>query len=247
MENTERLVNILEKLSKNPQASFQECEEDFISHADFGEMAIAQQTMLKNGVEAEELLAVWRAYKHILPDQVSCLRKEIDENHVLRKVLAEHEMMLCFIADLEDVTKDINVLETGSSLTHEIRRIGHISSHLVYSEQHREREEELIFPELRSRGYTEVLQILSKQHWEISRANYKLHGLIWKVDEIEFDEFKRKLNELVGFVVPAMRLHLFIEGNVVFPLAVAVIKSKRVWDRMKTVADEIGYCGYDGK
>src|SRR6056297_2961399 len=120
MEDTERLVNILLKLSKNPKAAFARDDREAIDNAKLGDIALAQQSMLKNGVSAEELWALWHKYKDILPDQESKLRSELPDNHVLRKVMAEHEMMLCFIAELEEVSRDIGGLESGSSLTHEI-------------------------------------------------------------------------------------------------------------------------------
>jgi len=72
-------------------------------------------------------------------------------------------------------------------------------------------------------------------------------SLVSRVDKVSFDSFKKKLNELVCYIVPLIREHIFIEGNVIFPLALDVIEDKQVWDRIKDVCDQIGYCGYDGK
>ena len=65
------------------------------------------------------------------------------------------------------------------------------------------------------------------------------------VDTIPFDEFKLQLQQLTDYVVPAMRRHIFIENNLILPLAIELIDDTGVWDHIKRVCDEIGYCGYD--
>ncbi len=248
MEKVSKLTEILLRLNNDHQAvKLVPKERMFLAEADFMEVALAQLNVLAAGVAAFELWRMWSQNRKILPDQCAKLKAELPANHVLQKVLAEHEMILCFISDLEETNDDIQALTSASSFTQECRRLAHIAGHLMAAEQHREREEEVIYPQLRQFGYADMLDIIGKQHWEISRYNYRLKGLAWKIDEMDFDEFKRNLSQIVNRLVPAMRMHVFMEDNILFPLALEVIKDKQAWTRMKQACDQIGYCGYDGK
>jgi len=248
MERIAELTNILMRLNsrKNTRELGPENRE-LLSGANCREMAIAQQNVLSTGLSEDDLWRLWSRNRSILPDQISKLRSELSENHVLHLVLAEHEMVLCFVADLDEVNGKIQQLSFASSTNHEVRKLGHIAEHLVFSEQHHQREEEIIFPEIKKRGHSGPLAIVDNQHKKISRLVLELESLVSRVDKVSFDSFKKKLNELVCYIVPLIREHIFIEGNVIFPLALDVIEDKQVWDRIKDVCDQIGYCGYDGQ
>ncbi len=247
MRNIQRLADILVNLNtRQTQKDFARADKCFLAEADCTEMAFAQQKVLSDGMGADQLWKTWDRNRKILPDQVAKLRAKLPQEHILQRVLAEHDMMLCFILDLSEINAKIQQLDEASSSTQEIRNLAHIVGHLVASQQHREREEEVIFPELRRRGYKSLLQAVAVQHMELDRAHYKLNSLVWKIDTINFVSFQNRLNQLTEFLVPTIRMHFFIEGNIIFPLALAVITDEKIWERMKDICRQIGYCGYDG-
>jgi len=157
MERIAELTNILMRLNsrKNTRELGPENRE-LLSGANCREMAIAQQNVLSTGLSEDDLWRLWSRNRSILPDQISKLRSELSENHVLHLVLAEHEMVLCFVADLDEVNGKIQQLSFASSTNHEVRKLGHIAEHLVFSEQHHQREEEIIFPEIKKRGHSNL-------------------------------------------------------------------------------------------
>ena len=244
MEKVDRLTRILLQLNKDLNAgSFSQSQRDFLAAARCTEIAMAQQNVLATGVGTSQLWQMWRRNSEFLPDQAAKLRAELPANHVLRTVLAEHELTLCFIADLADVNARLQKLFQASSKTMEVRKLAHIAEHLVSSEQHRQREDEIIFPELISRGFNGPFKLIKRQHRHISKRRYRLKRLVWQIDRMNFDEFKYQLAELVDFLVPTIRMHIFIESNVIFPLALEIIDDQRVWNRIKDICDQIGYCG----
>jgi len=244
----DRLTELLVNLDRNAdRTAFSENDIGFLARAASVEIAIAQQNVLAAGLGASELWRLWCRNSDILPDQSAKLKRELPPNHILQKVLAEHDMVLCFISDLDDINGRIQGLTYASSTTDEIRRLAHIARHLISSEQHREREEEIIFPELVKRGYSGLLGVVTEQHGKISRRHHRLNELVYSVDSINFDDFKSRLDELVGYLIPAMRIHIFIETNIVFPLAIELVKQDRTWRRIKEVSEQIGYCGYDAE
>jgi len=248
MKDIERLTNILLSLNNrvNPK-DFDEADRGFLAAISCKDIALAQQNLLATGLAPDQLWRIWTQNNRILPDPAAKLRAELPANHILQRVLAEHEMILCFIADLDEVTNKIHNMGFASSTNSDIRKLAHIATHLLYSEQHHEREEQIIFPQLRKKGYHRLLKVINDQHRQISQKYSELKDLVWLIDSINFDDFKSQLQELVAYLVIALRIHIFVEANIVFPLALEVINDSRIWQKMKETCDQIGYCGYDAR
>ena len=165
MKDIERLTNILLSLNNriNPP-DFDESDRGFLATVSCKDIALAQQNLLATGLAPDQLWRIWTQNNRILPDPAAKLRAELPENHILQRVLAEHEMILCFVADLDEVANEINNLQFASSTNTHIRKLAHIAVHLLYSEQHHEREEHIIFPQLRKKGYHRLLKVINDQH-----------------------------------------------------------------------------------
>ncbi|MHC4637672.1 MAG: hypothetical protein ACYTBV_09255, partial [Planctomycetota bacterium] len=137
MDKIKKLTNILLRLNDGTEFySFGHNDTEFLSDLSSRDIAIAQQNVLASGVAASELWKIWDRNRNILPDQAAKLRTELSANHVLQKALAEHAMLICFIADLDDVNNRIQRLKYASSTTSEIRLLAHIVEHLIHAEQH---------------------------------------------------------------------------------------------------------------
>lgn len=245
MEKVNELANIILNLCGGRNSSaISKQKRALLASADCREIAHAQEKVLQAGLDIDELFVMWETNKNLLPDQVEKLRRELPANHIIQRILAEHDMIMCFIADLEDVNNEIQMLDYASSSSSEIRRFEHIASHLAAASQHPEREDNVIFPELRRRGFPGPSEIISLQHNQLSARISELKQLAWLIDSIPFDEFKLQLKYLGGYIVPAMRRHIFIENNLVLPLAIELIDDEKAWKNIKQVCDEIGYCGY---
>ena len=242
------LANIILKLSSaSDYPALSKTKKDLLDSADCREIAHAQERVLEAGLDVDELFILWEQNKRLLPDQVAKLRSELPDNHIIQRILAEHDMILCFIADLEDINIGIQQLDTAASVNAQIRKLEHISSHLGTAVQHPEREDQIIFPELKRRGFPGPSEIISLQHNQLGVRISELGQLVWLIESIPFDEFKLQLQHLTDYIVPAMRRHIFIENNLILPLAIELIDDSSVWSRMKYLCDEIGYCGYDSR
>lgn len=246
-ENISKFSKLLLQLVKQERTPEDFSKDDicFLCCLSSRDIAFAQLKLISEGTSMSRLWETWRRYGNKLPDVKSKLHKELPENHILCTTITEHQMLLCFMADLVDANNEIQLLKTANSSTAEIRKLAHIASHLASAEQHREREEQVIYPEIAKKGYSGLLKIIDTQHLKINNMHFELNDLVWKIDELDFEEFKQKLNDIASSLTPKMRFHIFIEGNIVFPLALEVIPDSKEWKRMKLVCDDIGYCGYD--
>jgi len=246
MDREVELANIIFSLGgKHRSSSITDKTRELLATADSREVAHAQQKALEAGMDLDELFDVWQQNKRFLPNLEGKMRLELPDNHILQRILSEHDMILCFIADLEDVNIAIQNLHTASSSNSDIRKLEHISRHLGTAAQHPEREDQVIFPELQRRGFPCPSEVISLQHHQLGVRIEELQQLVWSVDQMDFSIFKSQLQQLVDYVVPVMRRHIFIENNLVLPLALELIDDNTTWARMKQVCDDIGYCGYD--
>ena len=242
MDKIAKLTTIIQNLQVHArQINIPAADRLFINSLSFVEIAESLQELMEGGVGIDRLWLLWQRNKKILPDQTAKMRAELEDNHILVRILAEHELLLCFLADLEQVNDDIQELGFASSYTQQIRQLELIIGHIARQAQHSEREEDIIFPELQRRGHGDVLKILNSQHIELRYASENVRELAWNIDRIGFDEFKSKIDEAVHFIVPTMHIHIFVETNVIFPLALEVIHNDNVWKRLKVVCDMIGY------
>jgi len=246
MDRETELANIILSMgSKLPHQPIGKRTKELLAMADSREVAHAQQRVLEAGMDLDDLFVTWQENRRILPDVEATMRRELPDNHLLQRILAEHAMILCFVADLEEVNTGIQQLQFASSCTSEIRKLEHIVSHLSKAAQHPEREDNVIFPELTRRGFPGPSEVISLQHQQLGVNVEELQQLVWAVDQVAFDAFKSRVQQLVEYIVPVMRRHIFIENNLVLPLALEVIEDPACWAHIKDVCDSIGYCGYD--
>ncbi len=248
MEKINKITNLLTKMKAyEGPVSISNNDRNLLAFTPPSEYAVAQHNMLTSGVTANQLWKLWKENPNILPDLASRLKNELPPAHILRYVMAEHEMFLCFIAELEDINKKIQNLVFATSATEEIRHLGHISNHLAACDQHREREDEVIYDQLQRMGYTGLMNIIYEQHKEIDDLCNQLNILVWRIDHINFDHFKTQLYDFVKTMVPLIGLHIFIENNILFPIALSIINDPQIWEKIKNTCSQIGYCSFDKK
>ena len=171
------------------------------------------------------------------------LRERLNERHVLKKVLAEHDMLKCFISDLEEVALKIGQAPFLSDTSGEIRRLEHVAEHVNAMEEHIDRENDVIFPALRSQGWDSLCRSVENDHVQIRAGIKDLVLLVDSFGEISFGVFKGRLMSIVKTLCPILKEHLFYEDHILYPVAVAMIDNQVFWDKMHEICDEIDYCG----
>ena len=168
---------------------------------------------------------------------------KLPDDHILRKIIAEHELTRCFLADLNNTTKDIQCLDSLTDVNSEFRNLANILGHLRVMKEHIEREEDVIFPYLRKLGWEGLCRAAQTEHAAIRTDIDNLVVLITSFNEIRFADFKGWLITIVQRLSPIMLEHLSYEENLLWPISLVVIDDLKVWDSIKALCDEIGYCG----
>jgi uncharacterized protein len=247
MSKVEQLTRIFKRLDagENPEKVRHE-EHKFLSTVGPHEVALAEQSLLRDGVPIDEVRTRCLTHISLLPDQVSRLRAKLPANHIVRIILAEHEMMLCFLADLEELDGEIQQLSSCSPTSVEMRKLAHIVAHLAVAGDHEYREAEVVFPELERYGYFGPQEIVKVDHTGLDSCKRELIQLIQsKPETMPFAKFKLHLQTAVKYLVPMMRQEILAEDNLLYPVAIEVITNHGVWDRIKASCEQIGYCGFE--
>lgn len=162
-------------------------------------------------------------------------QRPIEPDHPIGILMAEHEVILGKLDELENIVKQAEIGEG------ELERLRDVAHHLLDAESHHKREEEVLFPELEARGVTGPPMIMRTEHEELRAKKHELHELIGAYAELRPEEFKAKLTDVGSFLVGHLRDHIFKEDRILYPTAMAVIEDGR-WSEIKARFDRIGYC-----
>ena len=242
----EELTGFLIKLSEGKDRS-ELCKQadrliDSVSPLDF---ARAEHNLMQNGVSPRRIQQLSTSFimMGLAEKEKSDLRLRLPDYHILRKVMAEHEMLRCFLADLEDVAERIYHISHLSPTSGELMQLSHIAEHLNSLEEHIGREDDVLFPALKERGWKSLFCRIESEHTYIQMAVDDLLKLIMVFEKMPFSNFKTKLMSTVRYLCPLLREHLFHEDRVLFPLAVSTMDDEKLWQRLRHICNEIGYCG----
>ncbi len=243
MEKTEQLTGILKRLNAREDPDQVKAETmEFLTTVSPDELAIAEQNLLDAGLSVEDLHGLCPLHLEVLGGQLEQMRARLPKGHVVSTLVHEHDAILGFLDTLQQVNEDIQQMPEYPGQTWEFHQLAHVAEHLVETERHHQREEDVLFPELEKRGMYGPPMVMREEHRQLRLRKHQLKRLVETVDQQEFDIFKRRLNELAGFIVPTLREHIYKENNILYPAALQVIDDNRIWQKLKDECDSIGDC-----
>jgi uncharacterized protein len=243
MDKISTLTRILERLDSGEDPTKLKAEAQMFLHTiEPRDLAVAEQTLVENGLDPTELQKLCPLHMELLDDQASKLKALLPAEHVITMLLCEHETILCFLDDLDFVNQSIQKMKSYNPERPEFRRLAHIAEQLLAAEPHHLREEEILFPELEKRGIFGPPMVMRDEHIQLRPYEQKLFELAKTISRMKFEDFTAKLDELVQFIVPMLREHIFKENNILYPTALEVIDDEEIWSRLKGDCDRIGYC-----
>ena len=244
--NAKQITRLLERIGKgeNPKKLRKEATK-LMNDVRPSDIARAEQNLIESGVPVQLAHNLSSAFMlmGIVEDQFLNLKAKLSDNHIIKKVIAEHDLTRCYLADLQDVTSEILKMETLTDVNLQFRKLTHIIEHLDAMAEHIEREEDVIFPLLQKHGWNALCRASQSDHVYIRIAISDLVKLIARFKESKSDEFKNRLKSITRYLCPRLKDHLFHEENVLYPIALELIKDKKTWNNLKNVCEEIGYCG----
>jgi DUF438 domain-containing protein len=242
----EELTGFLMKLNKGrSNEDLQKEASRLLSSIGPSDFTNAQRRLARNGLPVKRIQQLCETFIRmgVLEPSETDLRTRLPAGHILRKIMAEHEMTQCFIADLEEIAAQIRIKDTMSATSSEFMRLAHIVEHLNALAEHTDREDDVLFPVLREQGWDTLFTHIEHEHTYIHMSINDLVKLITAFEKMPFSHFKTRLMATVNYLCPLLRDHLIREDRAMFPLAVSMIRDAKVWDKLRQVCNEIDYCG----
>ena len=175
--------------------------------------------------------------------QLSGPKEKSQASHILQRVSAEHALFRCLAAELHEVAENLRASEYLSNTAAEYRQLAHAVSHLCAMKEHFEREDDVILPYLKRTGWDSLCTIAARDHMQLKAQIDCLTSLVSESQTLSPEDLQAALADCVESFCSCLLEHLSFEDGLLWPVALAVIDNPAVWQGMKTVCEEIGYCG----
>src|SRR4030042_89347 len=232
MEKARKLADILGGVRDGQDpAKIREESRQLLSTLRLSDISKAHKYLLGSGISLEQLRTLVYAFASILGDQFALLRANLSPNHPIRRVIAEHEMVECFLADLSEANLELQETESLTELSSEFRNLAHIAGHLQALDVHDQREDDLIFPVLEKYPCRTICAVLQRAHGRIKNMVGNLTMTVNNFKHFEPEQFKIQVNAISCALVPIVREHIFQEDNILYPVALDIITDDNVWRR----------------
>ncbi len=237
-----KLKKILQRSETEKPEDIKEEAKDFLQSVDTNELIEAEQEMIEEGVDPAALGHLCAAHLEVMADDLDKMKAEIPDNHPIAVLVAEHDEILKFLAELEQLNQKIALAKSAEQLPKKFfGQLEHLAHHLVAAEKHHQREEEILFPQLEKYGVYGPPQIMAMEHTTLRALKRELNEMTENEMVKNFNQFKSKFSSLAGELVQNLRDHIFKENNILYPAALKVIP-KAKWRKIGVDADKIGYC-----
>lgn len=240
------IAGLLERINRgeNPRLLGKEASQ-LLENVGPEDTAAAEQNLIEDGYSARiaHQLSAVLVFVGLHESVARSSEGRLPDNHIIRRVMIEHDLFRSFLGDLHNIVEEIVSLESLTDVSSEFRRLVRIVGHLNAIKEHIEREEDVIFPYLRKHCWTELSQTAHSEHINIIIYIDNLVALVTSFNNIQYKDFETVLIKIVGRLSPIMLDHFSGEDEFLWPISLAAIDDPKVWERIKALCDEIGYCG----
>jgi DUF438 domain-containing protein len=163
------------------------------------------------------------------------------EGHPVYILMKEHELMLDFSERLVAIAGALTGARDQWITSPHKEEIGHLVDHLLESESHYVREENVLFPIIEKHGISGPTRMMWTEHDDIRTLKKELSSIISKSDTTAFDEFVHSLYETASGLADLLASHFNKENSILFPAALRVVTQPE-WADIRRQFDELGYC-----
>jgi len=244
----EKLTQVLQKLNQEGVTEALRKEAlDIVSNISPVELSIAEQNLIEKGMKPQDLRHLCDIHMEVLKDELDKIKTKIEPGHVVYTLIAEHDKILEFLTQLEEINSKIQKTENYANSLQEIEELKTVILNILDAENHHQREEKVLFTEMENREITGPTRIMRMEHDDLKIRKEFLKKLSGDASQLDFNEFKEKVDESAKYIIFNMRDHIFKENYILYPTAIESIQGKEIWNDMKRRCDEIGYCDFTPK
>lgn len=240
----EQLKEILERLnSGEATAQVRNEARELLENISPKELSEAEQELINEGLPETELRHLCTAHIEVMAEELKALKLELEKDHPLYTLIAEHDEILNILDKLDKVNYLIQGSKEYHGNNHVYKELKELGQLLLETEKHHEREEEALFPEVEKTGVTGPTRIMRMEHDDLWPRKERINELAQNVEKLNFNQFKKELKENAEYLIMTLRDHIFKENNILYPTANQVIDTNE-WGKIKEKCDQIGYCSF---
>ena len=244
-KKVEKLTEVLQKLNQEGVTEALRKEAlDIVSNITPIELSIAEQNLIEKGMDPKDLRHLCDIHMEVLKGELDKIKTKIQPGHVVHTFIAEHDKILEFLTQLEEINFRIQKLENYDSSLEEFGELKTVVNNILDAENHHQREEQVLFTEMEDRKITGPTRIMRMEHEDLRAKKKFLIQTAETASLSDFNEFKEKVDETAKYIIFNLRDHIFKENYILYPTAIEAITEKETWQDMKRRCDEIGYCGF---
>ncbi|MBV7274942.1 DUF438 domain-containing protein [Clostridium sp. PL3] len=245
MDKIDRLVNLLKRLNSEEITESLKSEAlKMVSSVDPLELSLAEQKLIEDGTKPEDLRHLCDIHMEVLKSELDKLKLKLSPNHVLTTLIEEHDEILKLLSLLEELNAKIQTISKYDKNIIEFNNLLKTIDSIIDAENHHKREEDVLFPELESRGVTGPTRIMRMEHDMLRNKKHEIRNLIFKIEAMDFNQFKTSLDEAVKYLVFNLRDHIYKENHILYPSSIETLTDSTLWNQMKEECDKIGYCSF---
>lgn len=171
-------------------------------------------------------------------------KNKLPKDHVLYTMIIEHEIILETVNAIENSNFNIQKSSSYEEAEIEIINVKEQINKIINAEPHHQREEQVLFIELESKGVMGPPKFMRWEHNELRELKHDIKSFVESEDRSDFDAFKKNVNFAVSELVHMLREHIFKENHVLYPVSLSQINDSSKWNEMKKKCDDIGYCTF---
>ena len=244
----EKLTEVLQRLNQEGVTEALRKEAlDIVSKISPIELSIAEQGLIEKGMDPKELRHLCDIHMEVLKGELDKIKTKIEPGHVIFTFIAEHDKILEFLTQLEEINFRIQKLESYNSSLEAVEALKTVVDNILDAENHHQREEQVLFIELEDRQITGPTRIMRMEHEDLRAKKKFLRQAAEEASELDFAEFKEKVDDTSKYIIFNLRDHIFKENYILYPTAIEAITERETWQDMKIRCDKIGYCGFTPK
>ncbi|ADL50953.1 DUF438 domain-containing protein [Clostridium cellulovorans] len=244
-KNIQNLTEVLKKLNKHGVT--EELRKEaiaIVSDINPIELSIAEQNLIEQGMNPEDLRHLCDVHMEVLSSELDKIKNDINPGHIVDTFIAEHDKILGFLTELEELNFEIQKIQDYKDNLEEIKALNTVIDNILDAESHHQREEKVLFLELEDRKITGPTRIMRMEHDDLRTKKKALKEAVENVSRLDFNEFKEMVDKASKYIIFNLRDHIFKENHILYPTAIESIKEKETWEDMKRRCDEIGYCSF---
>ncbi len=243
-ENKGKIREIIKRLHGGENVDKVKAEfKEAIRNVSSMEIAQVEEEMIKEGVPVEEIHKLCDVHLAAFSESLKREKPLAPEGHPVRTLMEEHQAMLDLAAELKREAGALKDFPSQEAAADKLKKVEVLIGHFRAAENHYLREENVLFPILQKKGFTQPPTIMWMEHDRIRAIKKDLHAAWDGRTSLPLPDLSKKMEAAALALSEMLAAHFMKENSILFPASMKIIAEDE-WAEMAPQFDAIGYCPF---